>query len=42
MVLNDSKKCRGRRKPRVVMDEFCDVVNKLAMVDVKPHNGWFT
>lgn len=40
-MLDDSEKSEGCRKPKVAVDEFQNVVSELAMVDVKPDNGWF-
>ncbi|KAK8335250.1 hypothetical protein V6Z12_A09G041500 [Gossypium hirsutum] len=41
-ILNNSEKERGRRKPRTLMDDFCDVLEELSLTDVKTPNGWFT
>ncbi|KAK8335238.1 hypothetical protein V6Z11_A09G041100 [Gossypium hirsutum] len=39
-ILNNSEKERGRRKPRTLMDDFCDVLEELSLTDVKTPNGW--
>lgn len=41
-VLEESEKWRGRRKSKVVMEEFHKVVDDLALVDIKPDSRWFT
>ncbi|KAG4148582.1 hypothetical protein ERO13_D05G293550v2, partial [Gossypium hirsutum] len=41
-ILNNSEKEGGRRKPKVLMDEFCDLIEELNLNDVKMSNGWFT
>ncbi|PPS08709.1 hypothetical protein GOBAR_AA11933 [Gossypium barbadense] len=41
-ILNNSEKEGGRRKPRTLMDDFCDVLEELSLTDVKTPNGWFT
>lgn len=41
-ILDESEKCRGRRKSMAAMDEFRRVVSDLALIDVKPDQGWFT
>ncbi|TYG83632.1 hypothetical protein ES288_D01G184300v1, partial [Gossypium darwinii] len=41
-ILNNTKKDGGRRKSRRSMDEFRDILDELALIDVKPTNGWFT
>ncbi|KAK5812073.1 hypothetical protein PVK06_027472 [Gossypium arboreum] len=41
-IANDDKKEGGRRKSRVSMKEFCDVLEELCLVDVKTTKGWFT
>ncbi|MBA0568742.1 hypothetical protein Golob_006212 [Gossypium lobatum] len=42
MVIDDAKKCGGRRRPKVAMDNFRIIMDDLALVDVKPDKGWFT
>ncbi|PPD89493.1 hypothetical protein GOBAR_DD13558 [Gossypium barbadense] len=32
----------GRRKPRVLMEDFRNVLEELALVDIKTSRGWFT
>ncbi|KAK5784105.1 hypothetical protein PVK06_038623 [Gossypium arboreum] len=41
-ILNNSEKEGGRRKLKVLMDEFCDTLEELNLSDVKPYDGWFT
>ncbi|KAG8485709.1 hypothetical protein CXB51_019034 [Gossypium anomalum] len=41
-ILNNSEKEGGRRKPKSLMDDFCDVLEELSLIDVKTCNGWFT
>ncbi|PPS17157.1 hypothetical protein GOBAR_AA03426 [Gossypium barbadense] len=41
-ILNEAEKDGGRRKVRAHMDEFKDVLDNLALVDIKPVRGWFT
>ncbi|MBA0803111.1 hypothetical protein Gohar_013359, partial [Gossypium harknessii] len=41
-IIDDAKKEGGRRKPRANMDEFRDVLEELALVDIKIDRGWFT
>ncbi|KAK5833737.1 hypothetical protein PVK06_017591 [Gossypium arboreum] len=41
-ILNCSEKEGGRRKPKTLMDEFCDILEVLNLTDVKTCNGWFT
>ncbi|PPD98997.1 hypothetical protein GOBAR_DD03961 [Gossypium barbadense] len=40
-IIDEAEKERGRRKPRVTMDEFRDAMEELALVDIKTDNGWF-
>ncbi|PPR89919.1 hypothetical protein GOBAR_AA30768 [Gossypium barbadense] len=39
-VIDDAKKCRGRRKAKVAMDNIRIIMDDLALVDVKPDKGW--
>ncbi|MBA0772299.1 hypothetical protein Gotri_007708 [Gossypium trilobum] len=41
-VIDDTEKERGGRKPRVHLEEFRDVLEELALVDIKIDRGWFT
>ncbi|KAB1671577.1 hypothetical protein [Gossypium barbadense] len=41
-ILNDAEKEGGRRGVRAQMNEFKEVMDKLALVDIKPDSGWFT
>ncbi|KAK5819936.1 hypothetical protein PVK06_024971 [Gossypium arboreum] len=41
-ILNEAKKEGDRRKVREHMNEFKDVLDNLALVDIKPGSGWFT
>ncbi|PPR88585.1 hypothetical protein GOBAR_AA32098 [Gossypium barbadense] len=41
-ILNDAEKEDGRRGVRVQMNEFKEVMDELALVDIKPDSGWFT
>ncbi|PPD85389.1 hypothetical protein GOBAR_DD17675 [Gossypium barbadense] len=41
-IAKDAKKKGGRRKSRVSMEEFCDVLEELSLVNVKTTKGWFT
>ncbi|MBA0874615.1 hypothetical protein Goshw_019304, partial [Gossypium schwendimanii] len=41
-ILNNAEEDGGRRKSRRSMDEFRDILDELALIDVKPTNGWFT
>ncbi|XP_017614083.1 uncharacterized protein LOC108459248 [Gossypium arboreum] len=36
------KEGKGRRKPRKPMDEFSDILDELALIDIKTSNGCFT
>ncbi|PPS16041.1 hypothetical protein GOBAR_AA04535 [Gossypium barbadense] len=38
---NDDKEC-GRKKAQADMQDFKDVMDKLALVDIKTNRGWFT
>ncbi|KAG4109656.1 hypothetical protein ERO13_1Z049485v2 [Gossypium hirsutum] len=40
--LNDGEKEGGRRGVRAKMNEFKEVTDELALVDIKPDSGWFT
>ncbi|MBA0736620.1 hypothetical protein Gogos_010155 [Gossypium gossypioides] len=40
-IIDEAEKERGRRKPRVTMDKFRDVMEELALVDIKTDKGWF-
>ncbi|KAG4182229.1 hypothetical protein ERO13_A09G031322v2, partial [Gossypium hirsutum] len=41
-ILNNAEKEGGRKKPRSSMEDFCKLIEELALVDVKTTNGWFT
>ncbi|PPD96734.1 hypothetical protein GOBAR_DD06239 [Gossypium barbadense] len=41
-ILDNAEKEGGRRKLIALMEDFCEIVNKLSMVDLKTDNGWFT
>ncbi|KAK8660423.1 hypothetical protein V6N13_051349 [Hibiscus sabdariffa] len=41
-ILDMSEKDGGRRRPRVDMDEFRDVLNRNGLWDIRPSTGWFT
>ncbi|TYI30108.1 hypothetical protein ES332_A05G362000v1 [Gossypium tomentosum] len=41
-ILNDAEKEDGRRGVRAQMNEFKEVMDELALVDIKPDSGWFT
>ncbi|PPR87553.1 hypothetical protein GOBAR_AA33151 [Gossypium barbadense] len=41
-ILNDAEKEGGRRGVRAQMNEFKEVMDELALVDIKPDSGWFT
>ncbi|KAG8497230.1 hypothetical protein CXB51_008424 [Gossypium anomalum] len=41
-ILNNSEKEGGRRKSKVLMDDFSKVVDELSLIDLKTINGWFT
>ncbi|PPR88593.1 hypothetical protein GOBAR_AA32106 [Gossypium barbadense] len=41
-ILNLSEKEGGRSKPKVLMEEFCNILEELKLTDIKPCNGWFT
>ncbi|TYG40891.1 hypothetical protein ES288_D12G130400v1 [Gossypium darwinii] len=41
-ILNDAEKEGGRRGVRVQMNEFKEVMDEMALVDIKPDSGWFT
>ncbi|PPD69613.1 hypothetical protein GOBAR_DD33506 [Gossypium barbadense] len=38
-IINDAEKARGRRKPRVLMDEFRDEIEELTLIDIKIDKG---
>ncbi|KAK5772490.1 hypothetical protein PVK06_048779 [Gossypium arboreum] len=42
VILNDSKKEGGPRKPRALLDEFRDFVDELSLFDLKTDKGWHT
>lgn len=42
MATSTNEKSGGRRKAKMVIDEFRKVANELALVDVKSDKGWFT
>ncbi|XP_052886915.1 uncharacterized protein LOC128295389 [Gossypium arboreum] len=39
-ILDEAEKEGGRRKPKVLMEEFRTIVDELAVVDLKTDNGW--
>ncbi|KAK5777462.1 hypothetical protein PVK06_045429 [Gossypium arboreum] len=41
-VLNDAEKDSGRRIVRAQMNDFRDILDDLALVDIKQDRGWFT
>ncbi|TYG71122.1 hypothetical protein ES288_D05G368900v1 [Gossypium darwinii] len=41
-ILNNAEKDGGRKKLRKDMEDFSDILEELALVDVKTDNGWFT
>ncbi|PPR90455.1 hypothetical protein GOBAR_AA30229 [Gossypium barbadense] len=41
-IMDDAEKVGGRRKLRVHMEEFREVLEELALVDIKTARGWFT
>ncbi|KAB1671561.1 hypothetical protein, partial [Gossypium barbadense] len=41
-ILNDAEKEGGRRGVRFQMNEFKEVIDEMALVDIKPDSGWFT
>ncbi|PPS05599.1 hypothetical protein GOBAR_AA15052 [Gossypium barbadense] len=41
-ILNNAEKKGSRRKPRNSVDDFCDILEELLLVDVKTSNGWCT
>lgn len=41
-ILNDAEKKGGCRKARSQINEFKDLVDELALVDIKPNKGWVT
>ncbi|KAG4109648.1 hypothetical protein ERO13_1Z049493v2 [Gossypium hirsutum] len=41
-ILNLSEKEGGRSKPKVLMEDFCNILEELKLTDIKPCNGWFT
>ncbi|MFQ6659288.1 hypothetical protein Gotur_028236 [Gossypium turneri] len=41
-ILNNAEKEGGRRGVRAQMNEFKDVMDEMALVDIKPDSGWFT
>ncbi|MFQ6650065.1 hypothetical protein Gotur_022611 [Gossypium turneri] len=41
-IMDNSEKFGMRGHPRVFMDNFWDVMDDLALIDVKPDKGWFT
>ncbi|PPR88589.1 hypothetical protein GOBAR_AA32102 [Gossypium barbadense] len=38
-ILNLSEKEGGRSKPKVLMEEFCNILEELKLTDIKPCNG---
>ncbi|KAK8328443.1 hypothetical protein V6Z12_A11G252200 [Gossypium hirsutum] len=41
-IANNAKKEGGRRKPKALMDDFCNVIEELSLVDIKTVRGWYT
>ncbi|TYH38755.1 hypothetical protein ES332_D12G131800v1 [Gossypium tomentosum] len=41
-ILNNAEKEGGRWGVRVQMNEFKEVMDEMALVDIKPDSGWFT
>lgn len=41
-ILNNTENDGGCRKLRSSMEDFCNFLEELALVDVKTNNGWFT
>ncbi|TYI86331.1 hypothetical protein E1A91_D04G058000v1, partial [Gossypium mustelinum] len=41
-MLNDAEKEGGRQIARAYMNDFRDIIDDLALVDIKPDRGWFT
>ncbi|MFQ6663641.1 hypothetical protein Gotur_031084 [Gossypium turneri] len=41
-ILNDAEKEGGRRGVRTQMNDFKEVMDEIALVDIKPDSGWFT
>ncbi|TYJ00813.1 hypothetical protein E1A91_A13G111100v1, partial [Gossypium mustelinum] len=41
-ILNDAEKEGGCRKARSQINEFKDLVDELALINIKPDKGWFT
>ncbi|KAK8305753.1 hypothetical protein V6Z11_D03G082300 [Gossypium hirsutum] len=41
-TLNEVEKDSGHRKVRAQMNEFKDIMDDLALIDIKPNRGWFT
>ncbi|KAK5833747.1 hypothetical protein PVK06_017601 [Gossypium arboreum] len=40
-IMDDAEKMRTRRKPRMQIDEFREVLEELPLVDIKTTRGWF-
>ncbi|KAK8264105.1 hypothetical protein V6Z11_D12G084900 [Gossypium hirsutum] len=40
--MNDAEKEGGRRGVKAQMNEFKEVMDEMALVDIKPNSGWFT
>ncbi|PPD83787.1 hypothetical protein GOBAR_DD19257 [Gossypium barbadense] len=41
-IMNDAEKEGGRRGVKAQMNEFKEVMDEMALVDIKPNSGWFT
>ncbi|KAK5785575.1 hypothetical protein PVK06_040171 [Gossypium arboreum] len=41
-IANNAKKEGGRRKSKALMDDFCNVIEELSLVDIKTVRGWYT
>ncbi|KAA3481261.1 reverse transcriptase [Gossypium australe] len=40
-IVNETEKGGGRRKSRALMDEFCNVIEELSLVDIKTVKVWY-
>ncbi|MBA0648406.1 hypothetical protein Goklo_016134, partial [Gossypium klotzschianum] len=40
-IINEAEKAWGRRKSRVTMDEFREVMEELTLIGIKTNKGWF-
>ncbi|KAG8503275.1 hypothetical protein CXB51_001253 [Gossypium anomalum] len=41
-VANNAEKEGGHKKSKALMDDFCNVVEELSLVDIKTVRGWYT